>query len=162
MLLHHTANQQGQKQRIETSTMAYNLQFTLSIHLITHSFHSTLPIHNSCYTRCVNRSKKVLSNCQIDPHNPVQNHILETKPVMAADKTARRVYSADELHRLRSSQSVPKLQEAIEEHDGEDADLIKGSLAWRPTIGLLLLLFFHIDIHIHTNMHLILNSYITT
>lgn len=43
-----------------------------------------------------------------------------------ASKTARRVYSAEELHRLRGSSSAPKLSEAIEEHDGEDAELVKG------------------------------------
>ena len=43
-----------------------------------------------------------------------------------ADKTARRVYSAEQLHRLRASFSAPKLREAIEEHDGEDAELVKG------------------------------------
>jgi len=42
------------------------------------------------------------------------------------DKTARRVYSAEQLHRLRASFSAPKLREAIEEHDGEDAELVKG------------------------------------
>jgi hypothetical protein len=44
-----------------------------------------------------------------------------------ADKTARRVYSAEQLHRLRASFSAPKLREAIEEHDGEDAELVKGA-----------------------------------
>lgn len=43
-----------------------------------------------------------------------------------AEKTARRVYSAEQLHRLRATSSAPKLHEAIEEHDGEDADLVKG------------------------------------
>ena len=43
-----------------------------------------------------------------------------------ADKTARRVYSAEQLHRLRASFSAPRLREAIEEHDGEDAELVKG------------------------------------
>jgi len=41
-------------------------------------------------------------------------------------KTARRVYSTEELHRLRESSSAPRLSEAIEEHEGEDAELIKG------------------------------------
>lgn len=45
-----------------------------------------------------------------------------------AEKTARRVYSAEQLHRLRASSSAPKLHEAIEEHDGEDAELVKGTL----------------------------------
>lgn len=40
--------------------------------------------------------------------------------------TSRRVYSAEELHRLRGSQSQPKLHEAIEEHDSEDAEIVKG------------------------------------
>ena len=45
---------------------------------------------------------------------------------MTSNKTTRRVYSADELHRLRASCSQPKLHEAIEERDGEDAELVKG------------------------------------
>jgi len=45
-----------------------------------------------------------------------------------ADKTTRRVYSAEQLHKLRGSFSAPKLREAIEEHDGEDAELVKGIL----------------------------------
>lgn len=45
---------------------------------------------------------------------------------MTVDKTTRRVYSADELHRLRATCSQPKLREAIEEHEGEDAELVKG------------------------------------
>ena len=48
---------------------------------------------------------------------------------MTNDKTTRRVYSAEELHRLRASCSQPKLREAIEEHDGEDAELVKGMSA---------------------------------
>lgn len=47
------------------------------------------------------------------------------------NKTTRRVYSAEELHRLRTSCSQPKLQEAIEERDGEDAELVKGKV-WDP------------------------------
>ncbi|KAF2208962.1 hypothetical protein CERZMDRAFT_87355 [Cercospora zeae-maydis SCOH1-5] len=46
-----------------------------------------------------------------------------------APKSTRRVYSAEELHRLRNTQSQPKLSEAIEEHEGEDAELIKAHLA---------------------------------
>ena len=38
----------------------------------------------------------------------------------------RRVYSAEYLHKLRGSSSQPKLCEAIEERDGEDAELVKG------------------------------------
>ena len=45
-----------------------------------------------------------------------------------ADRTTRRVYSAEQLHKLRGSFSAPKLREAIEEHDGEDAELVKGTL----------------------------------
>jgi len=45
-----------------------------------------------------------------------------------ADRTTRRVYSAEQLHKLRGSFSAPKLREAIEEHDGEDAELVKGIL----------------------------------
>ena len=41
-------------------------------------------------------------------------------------KSTRKVYSAEELHRLRGSQSQPKLKEAIEEKDGEDAEIVKG------------------------------------
>jgi hypothetical protein len=40
--------------------------------------------------------------------------------------TARRVYSAQELHRLRDSSSQPKLREAIEQHDVGDAEVVKG------------------------------------
>jgi hypothetical protein len=43
-----------------------------------------------------------------------------------ADRTTRRVYSAEQLHKLRGSFSAPKLREAIEEHDSEDAELVKG------------------------------------
>jgi hypothetical protein len=57
-----------------------------------------------------------------------------------ADKTARRVYSAEQLHRLRASFSAPKLREAIEEHDGEDAELVKGVSSSRYITRLLLLL----------------------
>ncbi|PIA89565.1 hypothetical protein CB0940_06807 [Cercospora beticola] len=42
-----------------------------------------------------------------------------------ACKSTRRVYSAEELHRLRNTQSQPKLSESIEEHEGEDAELVK-------------------------------------
>ncbi|EME40635.1 hypothetical protein DOTSEDRAFT_27263 [Dothistroma septosporum NZE10] len=44
---------------------------------------------------------------------------------MTRVKSTRRVYSAEELHRLRGSQSQPKLKEAIEEKDGEDAEIVK-------------------------------------
>lgn len=44
-----------------------------------------------------------------------------------ADRTTRRVYSAEQLHKLRASCSAPKLREAIEEHDSEDAELVKGT-----------------------------------
>lgn len=47
---------------------------------------------------------------------------------MAGNQVTRRVYSAEELHRLRLSCSQPKLREAIEEHDGEDAELVKGKV----------------------------------
>lgn len=47
---------------------------------------------------------------------------------MTGEKVTRRVYSAEELHRLRGSCSQPKLREAIEEHDGEDAELVKGKV----------------------------------
>lgn len=47
---------------------------------------------------------------------------------MPSSKTARRVYSAEELQRLRGTHSQPKLREAIEEHDGEDAEIVKGML----------------------------------
>jgi hypothetical protein len=40
--------------------------------------------------------------------------------------TARRVYSAQELHHLRDSSSQPKLREAIEQHDVGDAEVVKG------------------------------------
>ncbi|KAK5696679.1 hypothetical protein LTR97_007983 [Elasticomyces elasticus] len=40
-------------------------------------------------------------------------------------RPTRRVYSAEELHRLRGTTSQPKLCEAIEEHDGDDAELVK-------------------------------------
>ena len=49
---------------------------------------------------------------------------------MATNKPPRRVYSAEQLQRLRASCSQPKLREAIEELDGEDAELVKGM---RPT-----------------------------
>ncbi|KAK1067982.1 hypothetical protein LTR33_011247 [Friedmanniomyces endolithicus] len=44
-------------------------------------------------------------------------------------KPTRRVYSAEELHRLRDTTSQPRLREAIEEHDGDDAELVKGMSA---------------------------------
>lgn len=44
-----------------------------------------------------------------------------------ADRSTRRVYSAEQLHKLRGSCSAPKLREAIEEHDSEDAELVKGT-----------------------------------
>ncbi|CAK4031431.1 Hypothetical predicted protein [Lecanosticta acicola] len=44
---------------------------------------------------------------------------------MTGLKVTRKVYSAEELHRLRGSQSQPKLHEAIEEHEGEDAEIVK-------------------------------------
>lgn len=43
------------------------------------------------------------------------------------DRTTRRVYSAEQLHKLRGSCSAPKLREAIEEHEREDAELVKGT-----------------------------------
>lgn len=48
---------------------------------------------------------------------------------MSESKGTRRVYSADELHSLRNACSVPKLREAIEERDGDDAELVKGAPA---------------------------------
>ncbi|KAK5109001.1 hypothetical protein LTR62_007635 [Meristemomyces frigidus] len=44
-----------------------------------------------------------------------------------APKATRRVYSAEQLQRLRGASSQPKLHEAIDEHDGEDAELVKES-----------------------------------
>lgn len=41
--------------------------------------------------------------------------------------SSRRVYSAEQLHRLRGTQSQPKLHEAIEEHGREDAEIVKGT-----------------------------------
>lgn len=54
---------------------------------------------------------------------------------MGSEQVTRRVYSAEQLHRLRVSCSQPKLSEAIEEHDGDDAELIKGKFEShaRPT-----------------------------
>lgn len=49
---------------------------------------------------------------------------------MTEPKGTRRVYSADQLQRLRASCSQPKLREAIEQLDGEDAELVKG-IIWR-------------------------------
>ena len=49
---------------------------------------------------------------------------------MTTHQTARGTYSAQELHRLRATCSQPKLREAIEKHEGEDADLVKGSLVF--------------------------------
>jgi len=46
-----------------------------------------------------------------------------------AFKPTRRVYSAEELYRLRDTTSQPRLREAIEEHDGDDAELVKGTSA---------------------------------
>lgn len=48
---------------------------------------------------------------------------------MTVGKSTRRVYSAEELYRLRGTSSQPKLREAIEEHEGEDAELVKGKFA---------------------------------
>ena len=45
---------------------------------------------------------------------------------MTVPRSTRRVYSAEELHQLRNTVSQPKLREAIEEHDAEDAELVKG------------------------------------
>jgi len=45
---------------------------------------------------------------------------------MSDTKSTRRTYSAEELHRLRGRVSQPRLSEAIEEHDAEDAELVKG------------------------------------
>ncbi|KAF2482871.1 hypothetical protein BDY17DRAFT_136638 [Neohortaea acidophila] len=44
---------------------------------------------------------------------------------MAGEQVTRRVYSAEQLYRLRVSCSQPKLREAIEDNDGEDAELVK-------------------------------------
>lgn len=71
---------------------------------------------------------------------------------MTGDKVSRRVYSAEELHRLRSSCSQPKLWEAIEKHDSEDAELVKGTICHsctpditgKQTTG---------DLGIHTHSH---------
>lgn len=48
---------------------------------------------------------------------------------MAPDTSTRRVYSAEQLQRLRSTASQPalNLKEAIEERDGDDAELVKGT-----------------------------------
>lgn len=49
---------------------------------------------------------------------------------MTAERSNRRVYSAEHLRRLRSTASQPTLQlhEAIEEHDADDAELVKGTI----------------------------------
>lgn len=44
-------------------------------------------------------------------------------------KQTRKVYSAEQLHRLRGTVSTPRLNESIDEHDGEDAELVKGKFA---------------------------------
>lgn len=56
---------------------------------------------------------------------------------MASEKSTRRVYSAEMLHRLRSTASQPTLhlKEAIEENDDGDAELIKGKAHTRHTHG---------------------------
>jgi hypothetical protein len=64
---------------------------------------------------------------------PVQS---QSVSMTTADKTARRVYSAEQLHRLRASFSAPKLREAIEE---QDAELVKGVSSSRHITRLLLL-----------------------
>ena len=56
---------------------------------------------------------------------------------MTADKVTRRVYSSEELHRLRGTCSQPKLREAIEEHEGEDAELVKGIVSLSCTIDII-------------------------
>lgn len=48
---------------------------------------------------------------------------------VTATRSTRRVYSAEQLHRLRNTQSQPKLSEAIEQHESEDAELVKGMIA---------------------------------
>ena len=53
------------------------------------------------------------------------------------DKSTRRVYSAEELHRLRGTCSQPKLREAIEEHEDEDVELVKGKLCRLCTIDII-------------------------
>jgi hypothetical protein len=50
----------------------------------------------------------------------------DTATATTTTKSARRTYSAEELQRLRFRVSQPRLREAIEEHDGEDAELVKG------------------------------------
>ena len=55
---------------------------------------------------------------------------------MTKPKTTRRVYSADELHSLRTTCSQPKLREAIEENEVEDADLVKGKFAALCSFGI--------------------------
>jgi hypothetical protein len=66
------------------------------------------------------------------PHRNCNRHPLAFSDCVCsvmtmADRTTRRVYSAEQLHKLRGSFSAPKLREAIEEHDGEDAELVKGT-----------------------------------
>ena len=65
-------------------------------------------------------------------HTTVRHAVLVDSSVdslaMTGEQLTRRVYSAEELHRLRTSCSQPKLHEAIEEHDSEDAELVKGKV----------------------------------
>ena len=77
-----------------------------------------------------------------DTYDPRRNLFADTSPsespplrhlrlaffAMTGEQVTRRVYSAEELHRLRASCSQPKLHEAIEEHDSDDAELVKGKV----------------------------------
>lgn len=76
-------------------------------------------------------------SAQLQPvlnRRPLVSTLRSSRPARATamttsmDKSTRRVYSAEELHRLRGASSQPKLRESIEKHDSEDAELVKGML----------------------------------
>lgn len=46
---------------------------------------------------------------------------------MTAVQSTRRVYSAEELHRLRSTASQARLKDLLEDKDEDDAALVKGT-----------------------------------
>lgn len=60
-------------------------------------------------------------------------------------KTTRRVYSVEELQRLRGVQSQPELREAIEKHDSEDAEVVKGRSLDCPALPPLALATSHLN-----------------
>jgi len=92
------------------------------------TLYTLVPDHN--WSQYVSLASRVAGIADFPP-------AIAQNTIRMALKPTRRVYSAEELHRLRDTTSQPRLREAIEGHDGDDVDveLVKGTSAPRSLIN---------------------------